>query len=87
MFHLDLKHCWQRLHTHTRVLIMSHLLCLSSFDRSFEHHLVDTTVVRQVEAVLGSVESLHLQDAGGDGHGGEVDLGAGLLEAHRGVHS
>lgn len=47
-------------------------------------HLVDAPVVRQVETVLGG-ESLHLQDADSDGHGGEVDLGAGLLEAHRGV--
>lgn len=48
--------------------------------------LVDTPLVRQVEAVLGSGESLHLQDAGSDGHSGEVDLGTGLLEAHCGVH-
>lgn len=48
-------------------------------------HLVDAPVVRQVETVLGGGESLHLQDAGSDGHSGKVDLGAGLLEAHCGV--
>lgn len=52
----------------------------------FQTDLVDTPLVRQVEAVLGGGESLHLQDAGSDGHSGEVDLGTGLLKAHRGVH-
>lgn len=50
------------------------------------HHLVDAAVLREFGAVLGGGESLHLQDAGSDVHGGEVDLGAGLLEAHCGVH-
>lgn len=49
-------------------------------------HLVDTPVVRQVEAVLCGGESLHLQDAGSDGHSGEVDLGTGLLKAQCGIH-
>lgn len=52
----------------------------------YVQHLVDTPVVRQVEAVLRCGESLHLQDAGGDRHSGEVDLSAGLLEAHCGIH-
>lgn len=49
-------------------------------------HLVDAPVLRQVEAVLRRRESLHLLDARGDGHGGQVDLGVGLFEAQRGVH-
>lgn len=56
------------------------------FKRPKSEHLVDTPVVRQVEAVLRGCESLHLQDASGDGHSREVDRGVGLLEAHRGVH-
>lgn len=49
-------------------------------------YLVDAPVVRQVEAVLCCGEPLHLQDAGGDGHSGEVDLSSGLFEAHSGIH-
>ena len=56
------------------------------FKRQKCEHLVDTPVVRQVEAVLCSCESLHLQDASGDRHGWEVDRSGGLLEAHRGIH-
>lgn len=40
-------------------------------------------MLRQVEALLRRREPLHLQDAHRDGHGGQVDPGAGLLEAHR----
>lgn len=46
-------------------------------------HLVDAAVLRQVEAILRRREPLHLQDACRDGHGGQVDPGVGLLEAHR----
>lgn len=49
-------------------------------------HLVDAPVVRQVEAVLGRGESLHFQDAGSNGHSGEVNLSAGFLKSHCGVH-
>lgn len=48
--------------------------------------LIDAPVLRQVEAILRRGEALHLQDAGGDGHRGKEDLGAGLFEAHRSVH-
>ncbi len=50
------------------------------------HYFVDTPVVRRVEAVLRGGESLHLQDAGSDGHSGEVDPSIGLLKAHCGIH-
>ena len=46
-------------------------------------YLVDAALVGEVEAVLGGGVALHLQDAGGDGDGGQVDGGAGLPEAHR----
>lgn len=52
----------------------------------YVRYLVDAPVVRQVEAVLCGGESLHLQDAGSDGHSGEVDLGTGLLKAQCGIH-
>lgn len=49
-------------------------------------YLVDTPLVRQVEAVLRGGESLHLQYTGSNGHSGKVDLSVGLLKAHGGIH-